>query len=378
VRLLPDATNAFYSPPHTPAGAAHLMFRRENTLMAQPFDARALKLTGEMFPVAEQVPNSANNGFGAFSVSENGILAFRSGGAASNRELVWIDRTGKRLGSAGKPGAFLGLAVSPDEKTAAVRVGVVDGGQSDIWLQDLARGVISRFTFRPGINRNPVWSPDGSSLVFSLQSSGGYSTDIYRKPAGGNGQEELLIHAGINGFPLDWSPDGKWIVYQQTKQKTAFDLWLLPVSGARTPVPYLQNPFDENEARFSPDGRWMAYVSNESGLSQIYVQSVPPSGTKYQISAAGGVAPHWRRDGKELFYVSADQKLMAAPINLGAMVEVGAPQALFTIPQMLATSFYAPVQNGQRFLVNSPAGGDAAAAQSITIVTNWDRSLTPH
>ena len=200
------------------------------------------------------------------------------------------------------------------------------------------RGVISRFTFRPGINRNPVWSPDGSSLVFALQGSGGYSGDIYRKPAGGNGREELLIHAGINGFPTDWSPDGKWIVYQQSAQKTAIDLWLMPVNGARTPVPYLQTPFDETEARFSPDGRWMAYVSNESGLSQIYVQSVPPSGTKYQISASGGVAPQWRRDGKELFYVSADQKLMAAPIKLGATVEVGAPEALFHHPSNVATT----------------------------------------
>ena len=156
-------------------------------------------------------------------------------------------------------------------------VAVRNGSQGDIWLEDMGRGVLSRFTFRSGVNRNPVWSPDGSRLIFSFGSlsSGSFSTDIYQKPAGGNGQEELLLHSGLNGFPDDWSPDGKWIVYEQTGQKTANDLWLLPLSGDRKPVPYLQTPFDEMAARFSPDGRWMAYQSNESGQFQVYVQTVP-------------------------------------------------------------------------------------------------------
>jgi hypothetical protein len=145
--------------------------------------------------VAEQVLQGGNIGFGAFSVSENGILAFRSGGAAFTRELVWMDRTGKRLGAVGKPGEFAQIAVSPDEKTVAVVVG--DTPQSDIWLQDLERGVLSRFTFRPGNNRDPIWSPDGSRLVFAVQTLGSYSYDMYQKPAGGNIQEELLRPAGI-------------------------------------------------------------------------------------------------------------------------------------------------------------------------------------
>jgi Tol biopolymer transport system component len=328
-----------------------------------------------MFPIAEQVPVSGNNGFGAFSVSENGLLVYRSGGAASDRELVWMDRAGKRLGVVGKPGAFFALAVSPDEKNLAVRIG--SASQSDIWLQDLERGVLSRFTFRSGINRSPVWSPDGNRVIFASDAPGAGSTDIYQKPAGGNGQEELLLHSGINGFPDDWSPDGKWIVYQQTGQKTATDLWLLPLSGDRKPVPYLQTPFDETSARFSPDGRWMAYQSNESGLFQIYVQSVPPSGAKYQISSSGGTVPYWRRDGKELFYVSVDQKLMAAPVKLGVTVEVGTPQLLFPVFTLGpgGNVGYAPMRDGQRFLVNVPAGGEAAVAPPITVVTNWQRAL---
>jgi Tol biopolymer transport system component len=373
-RILPDPTNALYIPPAARGGSAYLLFRREDTLMAQRFDPEALKLTGEMFPVAEQVPISQNNGFGAFSASANGTLVYRTGGAASNRELVWVDRTGKRLRAVTKPGAFVGLAISRDEKMVAVRIN--SGSQADIWLQDMARDVISRFTFRPGINGNPLWSPDGTRLVFSGQPLSAYSSDIYQKPAGGNGQEELLLHAGVNGFPQDWSPDGKWIVYQQTGQKTAADLWLLPLEGDRKPMPYLQTPFNETLARFSPGvagaPRWMAYQSNESGQDQIYVQAIPASGAKYQVSTSGGTQPAWRRDGKELFYFSADLKLMAVPITLGTSVVPGTPQELFANTGLTG---YAPSADGQRFLVNVPAGGEGATAPPITVVLNWTAGL---
>ncbi len=226
--------------------------------MAQPFDASGLKTAGDAFPIAEQVPQGGNNGFGAFSVSQNGLLVFRSGDRDSDRELVWMDRAGKRLGAVGKPGAFLEFAVSPDEKTLAVRIG--NGSQSDIWLEDICRGVLSRFTFRTGTIRKPVWSPDGSHAAFSSQGLGTYSSDIFRKPAGGNGQEELLLHAGINGWPEDWSPDGKWIAYLETSQKTGIDLWLLPLSADRKPVSYLQ--FRREVGKFLT-GRKVDDVSSE-------------------------------------------------------------------------------------------------------------------
>ena len=377
VQDMPDMTNALYAPPAAPGAAAHLLFRREETLMAQPFDAKRLEFTGDMFPLAEQVPNAGNVGFGAFAVSENGILAYLSGTAFAVRELVWMDRTGKRLGVLGEPGAYLGFAVSPNERTLAVMIGSTS--QGDIWLEDMGRGVLSRFTFRSGVSRNPVWSPDGSRLVFEFLASGGYIGDIYQKPASRNGQEELLLHSGINGFPEDWSPDGKWLVYRQYGPKTGLDLWLFPLDGDRKPGPYLQTPFDEFGARFSPDGRWMAYESNESGVNQVYVQTVPPSGSKYQISASGGVEPQWRRDGKELFYISADRKLMAVPVKLGETVEGGAPQPLFTVFPIGSIAggltAYQPSRDGQRFLVNVPAGGEAAVVPPINIVTNWQAAL---
>jgi hypothetical protein len=370
VRLLPDMTNALYAPPTAPDKSGYLVFRREETLMAQPFDPKALKITGEMFPIAAQVPTSVNIGFGAFSASESGVLAYRTG-AVVNRALVWMDRAGKRLGVVAKPGAFIFQPkISPDETTVAVQIG--SGSQSDIWLQDLRRDVSSRFTFRPGINRSPLWSPDGNRLVFANLGLSGGSIDIYEKSSAGNGQEALLLHAGVNGLPLDWSPDRKWILYLQTGPKTGLDLWLLPLEGDRKPIPYLQTRFDEAAGAFSPDGRWIAYQSNESGQAQIYVQTFPASGAKYQVSSAGGQAPTWRHDGKELFYISTDRKLMAVPIALGARVESGTPQELFTSPGLTG---YTPSQDGRRFLVNVPAGGEDAAAPPVTVVLNWTAGL---
>ena len=341
--------------------------------MAQPFDAEALTLTGEMVPIAAQVPNGGNIGFGAFSVSASGVLVYRTGGAAANRALVWMDRAGKRLGTVAKPGAFMGAPrLSPDDTTVAVRIN--SGAQIDIWLQDLRRDVSTRFTFRTGINTRPVWAPDGIRLVFALQDLSAYSSDLYQKSSAGNGQEELLLRGGVNATPLDWSPDGKWILYQQTGQNAGIDLWLLPLDGDRKPVLYLQTPFNERAGAFSPDGRWIAYVSNESGQFQIYVQAIPANGAKYQISNAGGTQPRWRRDGKELFYVSTDRQVMAVPMALGARVEAGTPQALF--PAVGLTG-YGPARDGQRFLVNVPAGAEGAAAPPITVVLNWTAGLKP-
>jgi Tol biopolymer transport system component len=195
---------------------------------------------------------------------------------------------------------------------------------------------------------------------------------LYRKLSAGTGQEELLLHVGVNAVPHDWSSDGKLLVFSQTDPKTATDLWLLPMAGPFKPIPYLRTPYDEIGARFSPDGKWMAYTSNESGQNQVYVQAVPVSGAKWQISTTGGADAHWRSDGKELFYASADGKLMSVPIKLGSSVEPATPQALFSYA---GTTAYAPSHDGQRFLVNVPAGGEGATVPPLTVITNWQAEL---
>jgi Tol biopolymer transport system component len=356
--------------------------------MAQPFDPSGLRTTGEMFPVAEQVwLGSGSIGFGAFSVAANGTLVYRTDKSAASRELVWVSRTGKRLAAATEPAAITSAySLAPDGKTLAVTINVGgdpnSAGNADIWLQDVERGVRTRFTFRAGANLAPIWSPDGSRVAFSFLATGAtgqYSETIYQQSAAGSGKEEPLLQAGqaADGVrSTDWSPDGKFIVYQRIGPKTAADLWLLPLEGERQPVPYLQTPFNEQNAQFSPGSaggsRWMAYQSNESGQNQIFIRAIPASGAKYQVSTTGGTLARWRQDGKELFYLTADQKLIATPITLGANLQIGTPQELFTNAGM--TSFV-PSRDGQRFLVNVPATGGAAAAAPITVVTNWQAAL---
>jgi serine/threonine protein kinase/Tol biopolymer transport system component len=374
VRILPDQTNGLYVPAFEPGTSGHLVYRREDTLMAQPFDLRTLRTAGDTFPVVEHVPNGGNVGFGAFAVSPNGTLVFGSGDIFSNRQMVWMDRAGKRLDAVTKTLALVEApAISPDQRTVAVQIST--GSQTEIWLQDLQRNVISRFTFGPGFNRRPVWAPEGKRVAFAYQGLTSYSGEIHLKGSSGGGQDELLLQGGVNAAPVDWSSDLHWIAFEQQGQKTGVDLWLLPLEGNRKPIPYLQTSFDEASAKFAPGlggpARWMAYQSNESGQNQVYVQSIPP-GAKYQISTSGGAQPRWRADGKELYYLSTDQKLMAVPIALGASVEPGTPQPLFS---NAGISGFAPSPDGQRFLVNVPAGGDVTVAPPITVVLNWTATL---
>jgi Tol biopolymer transport system component len=365
-RLLPGSGNALYAPPATASGLGYLVFRRQNTLMAQPFDIKASKTVGEMRPLAEDVPDGGNLGFGAFSVASSAVV-YRTGGAFANRSVVWMDRAGKQLGEVAKPNIFgQGLRLSPDDTTAAL--GIFSGSLNNVWLQDLRSDTLSRFTFLPG--KNPVWSPDGKRLAFVRQTAA--TADFYQKATGGNGQEELLLHAGINGTTLDWSPDGKWILYHQQERDTGFDLWLLPLDGDRKPIPYLQTPANEALGAFSPSGRWIAYQSDESGQNQIYIQTMPSGNAKYQISTAGGTYPHWRRDSKELFYVSTEGKLIAVPMTLGAPVPASSPRELFA---GVENGEYAVSAEGRRFLVNVPAAAEKAAPPPLTVVLNWQEEL---
>jgi len=376
-RVLPDLSNVNYVPPASPGRFGYLLFRREGTLMAQPFDLDRLQASGEMFPVADQVGTAVNTGTAAFSTSANGALAYWSGGTYEDRQFVWMDRTGKQLGAATKPAYTLSGRLSPDEKRLAFSIRT-NPTTADIWLQDLARGVTSRFSFDPGTSSAAVWSPDGSRVAFSGSTGANYF--IREKATSGAEKEELLKAGGLNVLTWDWSPDAKFLVYSEYADKTKDDLWLLPPEGDHKPIPYLQTAFSEIHGQFSPDGRWMAYTSDESGKLEVYVQAIPASGSKWQVSTSGGRFPRWRRDGKELFYVSADQKLMAVPVKSGGVnsgsFEPGPPQPLFPIePPPANNSFpYQSAGDGQRFLVSIRVG-EGLGAVPITVVLNWQTEL---
>jgi serine/threonine protein kinase len=370
-RILPEQSSAIFAPGPAGQTGGYILFRRLDTLMAQPFDAARLKLAGDVFPVSDRVGEAfaSNTGFGAFSLSADGTLVLGSGESGS-RQFVWFDRSGKRMAAATEPGNLVtdsAPTLSPDGKKLAYVTG--NNEESTIWLQDLAGGSPSRFTFAPGRNANAVWSPDGSRIVFSLQPRSVSNSDLIIKPANGAGREELLLHAGVNGVATDWSRDGKLLAY--TTDLPSADLWLLPLEGERKPVSFLRTPFAEIDGHFSPDAKFLVYASDESGQRQIYVQPLPPNGSKWQVSKAGGADPGWRRDGKEIFYVAPDQKLMAAPVKTEPAFEAGTPQTLFEA----GNGAYIPSPDGQRFLVAVPAGGEAAQAPSLTVVTHWQAEL---
>ncbi len=364
-----DASAAFAPP-------GYLLFLRDRTLMAQDFDADTLELTGEPFPVAEEVDHLAGVRFALFSVSETGVLVYRSG-SSDAAQLIWFDREGKHLETVGPTVGQSAPWLSPDEKRVAFGRLDLQGGSSDIWLIELSRGIPTRFTFDQANDSAPVWSPDGSRIVFCSNREG--SLNLYQRAASGAGNDEVLLKSDNSKLPNDWSADGKFILYQEQAPKTGWDLWVLPLSGEQKPFPFLQSEFYEGQARFSPDGKWIAYSSDESGIWQVYVQSFPASGGKWQASTNGGVQPQWRRDGKELFYLSSDRKLMAVELKgSGSTFEAGVPKELFELRLISVglpgpRNFYVAAAAGQRFLVVSTP--EERISTPTTVVLNWTADL---
>ena len=348
----------------------HLLFARAGALLAIPFDADSLKLTGEPFVVAEKV-KLGTLGRACFSVSDNGSLAYDPNAVTDYQQLTWVDRAGKALGRLGPAGTEYEVPrLSPDGKRVAVARRDPQTRTRDIYVIDIARGASSRLTFDPGQDHNPVWSPDGSRIAWYANRDGAFQ--IYQKPASGVGQEELLLQTDRLIAPGSWSADGRFILYTRTDPKTGLDLWTLPLAGNRQPSSFWQTPFREFQGRFSPDGRWVAYTSDDQGRTEVYVQTFPSSGDKWQISTHGGQYPWWRSDGKELYYLSADRKLMAVEVKPGGSFEARSPRALFDLAPVRAIgggSGYAVTAAGDRFLFVT-AREEAASLQFI-VVTNW-------
>ena len=343
--LLNADSSMAYAPP------GYLLFVREQTLVAQPFNVDKLQLTGEAVPIVERVGRVAVTARGLFSVSETGVLVYRSLSTGVS-QLTWFDRTGRQLGTIGPPAAYSVIRLSPDEKRIALQRLDDEKGTFDIWLIELTRGTPTHLTFDPANDLSPIWSPDGTRIAFASNREG--TPNLYQKLSSGAGNDELLFKSGDAKLPNDWSPDGRYILYQE--RSPSWDLWVLPLFEERKPVIFLQTDFAESYGRFSPDGRWITYVSNESGKREVYVRGFPASGGQWQISNGGGEQPHWRRDGKELFYVSPDKELMAVEVNgSSGTFEAGIPKALFELGINSTDRFsdYEVTRDGQRFLVNT-------------------------
>ncbi|MDA2930287.1 hypothetical protein MYX84_10115 [Acidobacteria bacterium AH-259-O06] len=269
----------------------------------------------------------------------------------------------------GEPGDYSNPALSPDDKQVAVCLRDPQTRTRDIWLFDLIRGTASRFTFDPADDVNPVWSQDGSRIVFTSNRKG--VRDIYQKMADGTGEDEILLESNEPKAVEDWSLEGRFILYSMHTPKTEGDLWGLPLFGDREPIPLLRQAFSEGEAQVSPDGRWIAYTSDESGRNEVYVQSFPEPAGKWQISTAGGSQARWRRDGKELFY-TAGQRIMAVEVKTdSARFEVGFSKALFEtrLREHFHRNRFVVTADGRRFLVNRLV--EEAASAPITVVLNW-------
>jgi len=369
-RILPVQSSSMYVPP-VGSGPGHLVFLQDRVLMAQPFDAKRFELSGEPVALAEQIGTLGAYGF--FSVSATGALAYRVGGVdANNRQLTWYDRQGNALGSVGQPVDFQGQPViSPDGGAVAIARIDRQAAFSDIWVHDLARNTDSRLTSGPGSSANPVWSPDGSKIAFGNSRHG--IPSVFQKAANGVGQDEELDKDARPKNVRDWSRDNQYIIEEVGRtSKTGLAVWVLPLSGDRKPFPYLESEFDQENPRISPNGQFLAYESNETKRNEIYVQSFPRPGGKWQVSTDGGASPVWSRDGKELFFRGANGKLMVAGVRSGPgnKFDNDLPKPLFDLPGG-AGSF--DVNKDGRFLIPAPVGQSASAP--ITVVVNWTAGL---
>jgi Tol biopolymer transport system component len=359
--LVSTSANAAYAEP------GYLLYLRDKTLVAQPFDLRSYVLSGEPHTLSDEVLYTRIVNRAVFSVSGGEVLVTQTGKAGSNSHLTWFDRSGKPVGTVGAPGSYGNVRLSPEGRRVAVDQTNQDGRNVDLWVFELDRVAATRLTFDPSGHQAPVWSPDGKQILFSLNLKLG--AQIYLKNADGSGSAEEVadLGAGLSANTWDWSRDGKYVLVRKGNE-----LWYLcwPERVAR---PLLQAKWTVLNAQFSPDGRWIAYASNETGTMEIYVSPFPIANGKWQVSSAGGQEPRWRQDGKELFYLSPEGKMTAVALKTGASFKAEAPVALFQTQRRQPVSSFAVFSydvsgDGQRFLVITKV---SEANAPLSIVLNW-------
>lgn len=362
-RVLSAESNVAYAP------SGHVLFVRDRALLAQRFNASTQQLEGDPVQVVDEIHYNRDDSYASFSVSDHGEMAYQKNAATPRSDLAWFDRAGHSLPPSYAVHDIAEPSLSADGGRLAVTAWA--GSSKDILLVDFARGV-SRVTGDPSADLMPVWSPDGKEIVFASNRDG--PADLYRVSSSG-GEAEPLLRSSAVKHPTDWSADGEFIVFDANDTTTGWDVWVLRVDGRQTATPFLRTEFSEGFGRLSPDGGWMAYVSNESGTNEVYVRSFPSAAAKSKISVAGGTDPRWRRDGRELFYLAPDQKLMAVSVQTRVPFVASLPKALFESRVSHGGEWaYDVTPDGQRFIVSVAAGDSSPAA--ITVVLNWASGLS--
>ena len=364
--LVRAGANAAYVPP------GYLVYYREGNLLAQRLDAKIERVEGEPFALAEDVQFFPQQQSALFSASSNGVLVSQPRSDTSVSQLTWFDRAGKPLGLLGPPANQSNPRISPDGKRVSLDIVDPQTGNIDIWIHASGGGLPTRMTSDPSIDTLATWSPDGRRLAFmSLRRS---HPDLYLTTSDGSSGEELVLESARAKYVTDWSPDGRFLLFRASDATTNLELWTLPVGGDGKPVPFRRASYGLSHGQFSPDGKWIAFASNETGRTEIQVTPFPGPGSSWKVSTAGGTEPRWRRDGKELYYLAPDGKLMVVGVNTGPPFEADVAKALFQVRRRERVSAsdqygYDVSADGQRFLVSAEIGEETAPP--LTLVTNW-------
>jgi len=352
---------------YVPSG--HLVFMRGRTMFVVAFDPEALAVTGSPVPVLEDLPIGPQDAVAQFAFSGRGTLAYIPAHVLDVRnDLVRVDRDGKAEPIGGPPDHYDGPRLSPDGRRLAVTIG---DENIDIWILDPATGIRSRLTFGAASDFNPLWTPDGASIIYNVEDP---VFDIYRIRADGGGQPEPLLTGGNDKIVSSLSPDGSLLAYTDSSPETRADIWVLPLRGEPTPRRFLGTRYGEEHAAFSPDGRWLAYVSDESDRREVYVQAFPDGGSKTRLSTQGGTEPIWTRDGRELLYRNEDS-IMSVSIDTSAGFTAGRPRAIFTgrIASSTAGPSYDIAPDGRTIVI--PRIPEGATPRQVNLIFNWFETL---
>ena len=368
--LLQEASNAVYAPP------GYLLFYRDGNLMAQPFDAKGIRLEGAAIPIADKVSYDADRWTAQFSVSQNGLLVYLKGGMVPLAELTWFTIDGKKLATVGDPKEYVDVSIS-HSGTRALITQTIDNGVPSLWMADVSRGILSRFDFAPRGSNDGLWSLDDGKLIFNDDAG-----QIFEMASDGGSAPTPILPGSDNIWVQSWSPDGRFLLWNSETSSGVWQMGVLPLTGDRKPYSYLPSPAKENEPSFSADGHWISFLSDESGTMELYVSPFPGPGGKWQVSSGGVVDGGWLKTGSSLVYVaSQSKKLMEVSVTVQANEpHFSNPRELFggqPLPSSWNIKFHTfnwIEPDGKRLLLPVPVG--PSGPTGISLVTNWPGLVT--